>query len=140
MSVQSGMQPRLALHLVLACADALDCGTRAVWMCAQANDAVLAGAGPLGRRTLSAAHQAEADDEDDDDDDEDEDEDDGDDGAGIAAALISQGALDLGSLNPEVLATLPQSLQLDILEKMRDAQQAGAWGCLVWWAVCWDHQ
>jgi hypothetical protein len=30
-----------------------------------------------------------------------------------------------GVLDPEVLAQLPQSMQLDILEKLRDAAQAG---------------
>lgn len=32
---------------------------------------------------------------------------------------------DLSSLDAEVLSTLPQSLQLEILEKMRDAQVQG---------------
>lgn len=32
---------------------------------------------------------------------------------------------DLSSIDPAVLSTLPTSLQLDILEKMRDAQIAG---------------
>lgn len=32
---------------------------------------------------------------------------------------------DVSNLDPAVLSTLPQSVQLDILEKMRDAQQTG---------------
>lgn len=32
---------------------------------------------------------------------------------------------DLSSIDPAVLSTLPTSLQLDILEKIRDAQMAG---------------
>jgi hypothetical protein len=36
---------------------------------------------------------------------------------------------DVSNLDPAVLSTLPQSVQLDILEKMRDAQQTGRrWG------------
>jgi hypothetical protein len=31
----------------------------------------------------------------------------------------------VSNLDPAVLSTLPQSVQLDILEKMRDAQQTG---------------
>jgi hypothetical protein len=56
-----------------------------------------------------------------DSDDDDDDSDDGDDGQ-LGLLLPS----DIRSLDPAVLSTLPQSVQLDILEKMRDAQQAGA--------------
>ena len=49
----------------------------------------------------------------------DEDDDDGDAAAGLLLPA------DISSLDPAVLSTLPQSVQLDILEKMRDAQQAG---------------
>jgi hypothetical protein len=35
---------------------------------------------------------------------------------------------DVSNLDPAVLSTLPQSVQLDILEKMRDAQQTGRQG------------
>lgn len=34
---------------------------------------------------------------------------------------------DVTSLDPQVLSTLPTSVQLEILEKMRDAQNAGGW-------------
>ncbi len=53
-------------------------------------------------------------------------EDEGEEGEG---GLLSALALpeDLSSIDPAVLSTLPTSLQLDILEKMRDAQIAGGW-------------
>jgi hypothetical protein len=60
----------------------------------------------------AAAGQPGDSDNDDDDDDDD----------GHAGLLLPA---DVSSLDPVVLSTLPQSVQLDILERMRDAQQAG---------------
>ncbi|KAL6762914.1 hypothetical protein V8C86DRAFT_513310 [Haematococcus lacustris] len=52
------------------------------------------------------------------------------DGLDLAAMVMSgSGAdVDLTRLNAEVLASLPQSMQLEVLEKMRDSQNAGKWG------------
>eukprot|EP00878_Enallax_costatus_P031248 GHUV01034152.1.p1 GENE.GHUV01034152.1~~GHUV01034152.1.p1 ORF type:complete len:485 (+),score=241.69 GHUV01034152.1:879-2333(+) len=63
------------------------------------------------------------------------DDDDDDDGDAAAGLLLPA---DISSLDPAVLSTLPQSVQLDILEKMRDAQQAGqGWVVQGVWLVFW---
>jgi hypothetical protein len=41
----------------------------------------------------------------------------------LSSALMLPG--DISSLDAEVLSTLPQSVQLEVLEKMRDSQAAG---------------
>lgn len=43
---------------------------------------------------------------------------------------------DLSSLDPEVLSTLPQSVQLEVFERIRDAQMAGERGLGCCGAVC----
>jgi hypothetical protein len=56
-----------------------------------------------------------------------------DDAASVAAALLQSGVgSDLRQLDPEVLASLPQSMQLDILDKIRDAQQSGVYMLSGW--------
>eukprot|EP00955_Chlamydomonas_euryale_P053707 355589-Chlamydomonas_euryale.AAC.2 len=50
---------------------------------------------------------------------------DSDDGGGVDLGALAMLPSDLTTLDAEVLSTLPQSLQLEILEKMRDAQFAG---------------
>ncbi len=62
-----------------------------------------------------------------------------DDGGLIADLLLSRLPDDPTSLDPEVLSTLPQSVQLEVFERIRDAQnageEAGGLGRLVGW-VC----
>lgn len=80
------------------------------------------GAPAVGQAT-GANKGPEAANNDNDDDDAEEEEDDDDTDALLASMMVLPE--DLSSVDPAVLSTLPTSLQLDILEKMRDAQMAG---------------
>ena len=69
-------------------------------------------------------------------DDDEVEEEEGEDGMASEMLLPS----DLGTLDAEVLSTLPQSLQLEILEKMRDAQVQGqccSVGAYHWCIYCY---
>ena len=72
-------------------------------------------AAPAGR-SGGGAGATENDEGDDDDDGEEED-------GGLLASMMLPA--DLTTIDAEVLSTLPQSLQLEILDKMRDAQMQG---------------